>query len=434
MAESTDHYLPHVSAPPLVTSPPQNPTPRHFKGARSFAVIGLSWILSLWLTAAPALALNDGQQLVVESWRLVNQSYVDPDRFETIRWKRLRQKALERSIQSSADAYDAIEAMLAPIGDPYTRLLRPADFVTLKANTEGSVSGVGLQLGIRQDDTAIVVIAPLEGSPAAEAGISSASVLKAVDGISTAELGLEATAARLRGQEGTSVLLQLITPSGKNQEVELKRRQVDLQPVRSRLLKAAGHRLGYIRIAQFAEPVPQELAKALEDLQSQGIDGLILDLRNNSGGLVSAGLAVANIFLDGGPIVETQNRDGFSDAQQANRGQLYGGPMLTLVNGGTASASEILAGALQDDERSPLLGSRTFGKGLIQTLIGLGGDGSGLAVTVARYLTPSGRDIQNLGIEPNQRLADPEPLNPGGDGDTWLAVAADQLAEEIQAG
>ena len=403
-------------------------------GLRSIAAIGLSWILSLWLTAAPALALNDGQQLVVESWRLVNQSYVDPDRFETIHWKRLRQKALERSIQSSADAYDAIEAMLAPIGDPYTRLLRPADFVTLKANTEGSVSGVGLQLGIRQDDTAIVVIAPLEGSPAAEAGISSASVLSQVDGISTAELGLEATAARLRGQEGTSVLLQLITPSGKHQEVELKRRQVDLQPVRSRLLEADGHRLGYIRITQFAEPVPQELAKALEDLQSKGIDGLILDLRNNSGGLVSAGLAVANVFLDGGPIVETQNRDGFSDAQQANRGQLYGGPMLTLVNGGTASASEILAGALQDDERSPLLGSRTFGKGLIQTLIGLGGDGSGLAVTVARYLTPSGRDIQNLGIEPNQRLADPEPLNPGGDGDTWLKVAVHQLAEQIEAG
>ena len=423
-----------MSATPLVTSPPQNPTPRHFKGLRSFAAIGLSWILSLWLTAAPALALNDGQQLVVESWRLVNQSYVDPDRFETIHWKRLRQKALERSIQSSADAYDAIEAMLAPIGDPYTRLLRPADFVTLKANTEGSVSGVGLQLGIRQDDTAIVVIAPLEGSPAAEAGISSASVLSQVDGISTAELGLEATAARLRGQEGTSVLLQLITPSGKHQEVELKRRQVDLQPVRSRLLEADGHRLGYIRITQFAEPVPQELAKALEDLQSKGIDGLILDLRNNSGGLVSAGLAAANVFLDGGPIVETQNRDGFSDAQQANRGQLYGGPMLTLVNGGTASASEILAGALQDDERSPLLGSRTFGKGLIQTLIGLGGDGSGLAVTVARYLTPSGRDIQNLGIEPNQRLADPEPLNPGGDGDTWLEVAVHQLAEQIEAG
>jgi carboxyl-terminal processing protease len=106
--------------------------------------------------------------------------------------------------------------------------------------------------------------------------------------------------------------------------------------------------------------------------------------------------------------------------------------MLTLVNGGTASASEILAGALQDDERSPLLGSRTFGKGLIQTLIGLGGDGSGLAVTVARYVTPSGRDIQNLGIEPNQQLPEPEPLDPGGTGDAWLSQALNQLQRQLE--
>ena len=143
------------------------------------------------------MALNDGQQLVVESWRLVNQSYVDPDRFEAIRWKQLRQKALERPISSSEDAYGAIDWMLAPIGDPYTRLLRPSDYTALKASTEGSVSGVGLQLGIRRDDTAIVVIAPLEGSPAAEADIVSGSQLLRVDGLSTDSLGLEATAARL---------------------------------------------------------------------------------------------------------------------------------------------------------------------------------------------------------------------------------------------
>ena len=165
------------------------------------------------------------------------------------------------------------------------------------------------------------------------------------------------------------------------------------------------------------------VVKALQELESQGISGLVLDLRNNSGGLVSAGLAVANTLLDGAPIVETVNREGFSDPQQAGPGRLYAGPMVTLVNSGTASASEILAGALQDDGRSPLLGSRTFGKGLIQTLIGLGGDGSGLAVTVARYVTPSGRDIQNLGIEPDQPLPQPEPLNPGGDDDTWLEAA-----------
>jgi carboxyl-terminal processing protease len=392
----------------------------------------LCGLLLLGWNPAPAWALNDGQQLVVESWRLVNQSYVDPERFETIHWKRLRQKALERPIQSSADAYDAIDWMLAPIGDPYTRLLRPADFMALKASTQGSVSGVGLQLGIRKDDTAVVVIAPLEGSPASEAGIVSGTELVRVDGTSTADLGLESTAARLRGAEGTAVLLDIKPPNGRAQEVELRRRTVDLLPVRQRLIERDGHRWGYLRISQFAEPVPQQVAAALHDLQEQSIEGLVLDLRNNSGGLVSAGLAVADQLLDGAPIVETRNREGFSDPQQANRGVLYGGPMLTLVNGGTASASEILAGALQDDERSPLLGSRTFGKGLIQTLIGLGGDGSGLAVTVARYVTPSGRDIQNLGIEPDQRLPGPEPLDPGGPGDPWLSQAIDQLQQRLE--
>ena len=379
------------------------------------------------------LALNDGQQLVVESWRLVNQSYVDPSRFEAIRWKQLRQKALERPIQSSDDAYGAIEWMLAPLGDPYTRLLRPADYTALKASTQGSVSGVGLQLGIRRDDTAIVVIAPLEGSPASEAGIVSGTELLRVDGLSAEGLGLEATAARLRGPEGSEVLLELKGPKGVPHEAVLKRRRVDLQPVRSRTLEQGGHRLGYLRITQFAEPVPQQVARSLEQLQQQGIEGLVLDLRNNSGGLVSAGLAVADQLLDGAPIVETRNRDGFSDPQQAGRGSLYGGPLVTLVNGGTASASEILAGALQDDQRSPLLGSRTFGKGLIQTLISLGGDGSGLAVTVAGYVTPSGRDIQNLGIEPNQPLPEPEPLDPGGDNDRWLQLAATALVQQLEA-
>ena len=394
-------------------------------------LVSLCGLLLGWPSAA-ALALNDGQQLVVESWRLVNQSYVDPNRFDAIQWKRLRQKALERPIQTSADAYDAIEWMLSPIGDPYTRLLRPADFGALKASTQGSVSGVGLQLGIRQNDTTIVVIAPLEGSPAAEAGIVSGSEVLRVDGVPTSVLGLESTAARLRGPAGTSVLLELRPPDGRAKEVELQRRQVDLLPVRSRLIEHNGHRLGYLRITQFAEPVPQQVAEALQQLQSEGMEALLLDLRNNSGGLVSAGLAVADQLLDAAPIVETRNRDGFSDPQQSNRGQLWSGPLLTLVNGGTASASEILAGALQDDQRSPLLGSRTFGKGLIQTLISLGSDGSGLAVTVARYVTPSGRDIQNLGIEPDQLLPEPEPLDPGGSGDDWLEAGLTALAGQLE--
>ncbi len=361
---------------------------------------------------------------------MVNQSYVDPDRFEAVHWKRLRQKTLEQPINTSSDAYDAIAAMLAPLGDPYTRLLRPEDYATLMANTQGSVSGVGLQLALRSVDDRIVVITPLDGSPAAEAAIPSGTAVLAVNGVGSEVLGLEGTANALRGTAGSRVLLLLETPSGQRRELELERRTVALQPVRSRLIRQGGRQLGYLRITQFSEPVPSEVRDVLDSDGFADIDGLILDLRNNSGGLVSAGLAVANGLLDGEPIVTTQDRDGLSSPTQAGAGQLYDGPMLTLVNGGTASASEILAGALQDDRRSLLVGGRTFGKGLIQTLIPLG-DGSGLAVTVARYLTPSGRDIQNLGIEPDIVLEAPEPLNPGGDGDHWLEEATKLLLEQL---
>ena len=387
---------------------------------------------------AAGWALSDAQQLVVESWRLVNQSYVDPQRFEAVNWRRLRQKAMEKSIQSSEDAYAAIEAMLAPLGDPYTRLLRPADFASLKANTEGTVSGVGLQLGLRPEapgqagEAAIVVIAPLEESPADQAGIVSGSDLLRVDGVLTRDLGLEGTAARLRGPAGSRVLVQLRLANGKEREVELERREVAIKPVRERLIERGGHRLGYVRISQFSEPVPSQLREALGGFERSSVEGVILDLRNNSGGLVAAGLASADDLLDGQPIVATVARDGLESPQQASPGSLYSGPMVTLVNGGTASASEILAGALQDDGRSPLLGERTFGKGLIQTLIGLG-NGSGLAVTVARYATPSGRDIQNQGIEPDQRLAGPEPLDPGGSNDSWLECAATSLVARLEA-
>ena len=413
---------------PLVGAKANNPT-RWLAGA-------LALVLLLGQPAA-GWALNDAQQLVVESWRLVNQSYVDPERFEAVNWRRLRQKALEKSIQSSDDAYGAIEAMLAPLGDPYTRLLRPADFASLKANTEGTVSGVGLQLGLRPQapgqagEAAIVVIAPLEDSPADQAGIASGSDLLRVDGVLTSELGLEGTAARLRGPAGSRVLVRLRQANGQEREVELERREVAIKPVRERLLERDGHRLGYVRISQFSEPVPAQLREALGGFERSGVEGVILDLRNNSGGLVAAGLVSADDLLDGQPIVATVGRDGLESPQQASPGSLYAGPLVTLVNGGTASASEILAGALQDDGRSPLLGARTFGKGLIQTLIGLG-DGSGLAVTVARYATPSGRDIQNQGIEPDQLLPGPEPLDPGGKTDAWLERAADSLVARLE--
>ncbi len=434
MRESTDHSAPTVSALPPAGRPAQP-----FATGRTplGRLAGLALALLLLLLPGPghpsALALSDAQQLVVEAWRLVNQSYVDPDRLEAIHWRRLRQRTLEQAITTSSGAYTAIEAMLEPIGDPYTRLLRPAEYKALRSTNQGLVSGVGLQLGLRESDQAIVVIAPLDGSPAAEAGIVSGTELLAVDGLATAELGLDGAAGRLRGAPGSDVLVRLLPPGGRPRELLLRRREVDLLPVRSRVLTVGGRSLAYLRITQFSEPVPEQVQKALSGFAADpAIEGLVLDLRNDSGGLVSAGVAVANALLDGEAIVETRDRGGIAARQQAAAGSLYAGPVLTLVNGGTASASEILAGALQDAGRSRLVGSRTFGKGLIQTLISLG-DGSGLAVTVARYVTPSGRDIQNQGIEPDQRLAAPEPLDPGGSGDTWLEQAGRMLLERIDA-
>lgn len=395
-------------------------------------VLALPLLLILQLSG-PALALTDDQTLVVDVWRLVNESYVDPS-FSGVPWRRLRQKALEKSISNRGEAYDAIEAMLAPLDDPYTRLLRPESYGQLEAATKGTVSGIGLQLGINHDSGSVVVIAPVEDSPAAEAGLVDGTVLRSINGQATNELGLDGSAALLRGDSGSSVHLEVTLPDGEEQSLDLERRAIDLRPVRSRRLRSGDHTLGYLRINQFSEPVPEAVQEALADLEAKGIEGLVLDLRNNTGGLVSAGLAVADDFLAGDVIVETQDRNGINEQRPANGGRLFDGPMLTLINGGTASASEILAGALQDNDRSQLLGSTSFGKGEIQTLLPLG-DGSGLAVTVARYLTPNGRAIQGQGLEPDEPLSSSEPSGSsiGSDDDAWLRSAEEALITQLEA-
>ncbi|RPF85201.1 MAG: peptidase S41 [Synechococcus sp. TMED20] len=398
---------------------------------RTLVAITLLLIVSLTPGVQSVDALSDAQQLVVDSWRLVNQGYFDPEQLDRVRWRRQRQKALEKTIVSSDDAYGAIETMLAVLDDPYTRLLRPEDYAALKDSTSGNLSGVGLQLGPGEETGEVVVISALDGSPAADADMSSGTKILAVDHQSVEPLGLEGTAEALRGDVGTQVVLTIQGADGLERELALERRHVDLRPVRTRRLRNDSHTLGYIRITQFTEGVPEQVLEALQELQAKDVEGLVLDLRNNSGGLVSSGLAVADDFLSGAAIVETRDREGINDTIRANVGTVFDGPMLTLVNGGTASASEILAGALQDNDRSSLMGSRTFGKGLIQTLTNLS-DGSGLAVTVAGYVTPSGRDIQGEGIEPERILDGPEPLNPGAEGDRWITEAMNWMGSQLE--
>ncbi len=368
-------------------------------------------------------ALSDSKQFVLDAWTLVNEGYYDPERLDEIQWKKIRQKTLQKQIETSDEAYSAIEDMLKPLEDPFTRILRPKDYELLKTSNFGSeINGVGLQLGEDEMTKEIKVISTLAGSPAEEAGIISGDKIDKVDGISCSELGLANTASKLRGESGTKVLVQIKSMSDETREIDLERRSVDLRPVRTKRLRDDSHTIGYLRITQFSESVPKKIEEALQELKDKEVEGIILDLRNNSGGLVSSGIAVADSLLSEQPIVETKDRNGIKDAIISQKNTFFDGPMVTLVNKGTASASEILAGSLQDNMRSTLMGEQTYGKGLIQSLKSLGED-SGIAITVASYLTPQGNNIQGKGITPDKILDLPEARDYGNSEDKWVKNA-----------
>ena len=293
----------------------------------------------------------------------------------------------------------------------------------MKSSNFGSeINGVGIQLGEDEDTKKVIVVSTLGGSPAEEAGIVSGEFIEKVDGIPTNVLGLANTASKLRGESGTKVLVEITSKLGEIREVDLERRSVDLRPVRTKRLRDDFHTIGYLRITQFSESVPKKVEEALQELREKEVEGLILDLRNNSGGLVSSGIAVADSLLSKRPVVETKDRNGIKDAITSQEETLFDGPMVTLVNKGTASASEILAGSLQDNDRSILMGEQTYGKGLIQSLKSLGED-SGIAITVASYLTPNGNNIQGQGITPDKLLDLVDTSEYGSSDDKWVRNA-----------
>ena len=375
----------------------------------------------LWIQRVDAL--SDSRQFVLDAWTLVNEGYYDKEKLDEIQWKRIRQKTLQKQIETTVEAYSVIEDMLKPLDDPYTRILRPKDYELLKSSNFGSeINGVGLQLGKDESNKYVKVISTIAGSPAEEAGIMSGDFINKVDGISSENLGLANTASKLRGESGTKVLIEIATKSGEIREIDLERRSVDLRPVRTKRLRDDSHTIGYLRITQFSESVPKKVEEALQELKDKEVEGVILDLRNNSGGLVSSGIAVANSFLNAKPVVETKDRNGIKDAIISEEFTSFDGPMVTLVNKGTASASEILAGSLQDNGRSTLIGEQTYGKGLIQSLKSLGEE-SGIAITVASYLTPKGNNIQGRGILPDKILDLPDAIDYGSPEDKWLRNA-----------
>ena len=373
----------------------------------SFALLACFCLISAFGLYIPdAQAFTEEQKLLLQSWRVVNQAYLD-ETFNHQNWWKLREKYVKKPLRDREETYTAIEEMLATLDDPFTRLLRPEQYRSLQVNTSGELSGVGLQININPKTKLIEVISPLAGSPAEAAGIKPKDSILEIDGVSTKTISLDEAAAKMRGKIGTEVSLRIKSNGDKDVEphtVNVLRDRISLNPVYTAMDNSTERKVGYVRLNQFSANAAKEIAHGVSKLEKQGAEAYILDLRNNPGGLLQAGVEIARMWLDNGTIVYTVNRQGALGSFDSNSEILTEDPLVVLVNQGTASASEILAGALQDNERALLVGEKTFGKGLIQSLFELP-DGSGLAITVAKYETPNHTDINKLGIMPDDVIS-----------------------------
>lgn len=294
--------------------------------------------------------------------------------------------------------YGAIDGMLREL-DPHSVFLDPQEYQQLKADTQGEFCGVGIEVEIRNGW--ITVVAPIEGTPAHRAGIRSGDKVVSINGESTESITMHDAVRKMRGRPGTRVRLG-IKRKGKDKpfDVELAREMIQIEGIASRMLTSE---IAYIRIKTFQERTDERVEAALEELKDKHqLRGLVLDLRNNPGGLLNQAVRVADLFVARGLIVRTKGKAGrvIEEERAHSRGTYQGFPMVCLVNGGSASAAEIVAGALQDQKRAVVVGTRSFGKGSVQTIVDLD-DGSALKLTIAHYTTPSGRTIQNSGIDPD---------------------------------
>jgi carboxyl-terminal processing protease len=362
----------------------------------TIAVFAQAWTKSVYA------ALQDSPKALVDQvWQLVNREYVD-DKFNQQDWQAIRQSLLSKDYTSKDEAYVAIRAALQKLGDPYTRFMNPQQYESLTSQTSGEVSGIGIRMQINENTKRLTVIEAIENSPALKAGLKSGDEILAIDGKSTLKMTVEDGSKLIRGQVGTSVSLD-IERSGSKLKIKLTRATIEVPTVRYNLKQEANRRVGYIRLQEFSSHAADQMRAAIRRGKSEKVDSYVLDLRGNPGGLLNASIEIARMWLDDGHIVKTVDRKGWSAQTTANGTAITKLPLAILVDGNSASASEILTGALKDNKRAVVVGSQTFGKALVQSVHELE-DGSGLAVTIAHYYTPNGTDINHKGIAPDIKL------------------------------
>ena len=344
---------------------------------------------------------NNYKEVIDHVWQIVYRDFLDSSgNFESSNWITLRKEFLAKKYSDNNEAYDAIRDMLSNLNDPYTRFLDPKEFNQMRIDTSGELTGVGIQIVKDKESDSLIIISPIEGTPAYEAGIKARDKILSIDNVSTKGLNIEDAVKLIRGRRGTKVKLEILR-NGNSFYKSLLREKIEIKSVTSKINQTKdGLLIGYVRLKQFNANASKEMKDTLKDLEIKKVSGYVLDLRSNPGGLLESSIDISRQFIDKGIIVSTLSKDGIKEIKRGNGKVLTKKPLIVLVNEGSASASEIVSGAIRDNNRGKLVGQKTFGKGLVQSMRTLV-DGSGLTVTVAKYLTPNGTDINKFGITPD---------------------------------
>jgi len=377
-----------------------------FAPIRFLSVVGSAGLLALTAllnqsSTASTVAFQDSPKAVLDqAWQIVNQEYVDRQ-FNHVDWQKVRQQLLSQSYSDRTAAYAALKTALKQLNDPYTRFLNPTEFQALNSeDINGELTGVGLQLQTDPQTKALKVFKVIDASPALKAGVRSGDTILAIDGRRTDGMAIEEATKLIRGKANTSVKFLLGRSQRAPFTLVVTRQRIELPIVYSALRQQNNQRIGYIRLDEFSGHAAEQMRQAILNLNRQNVDRFVLDLRGNPGGLLDQETAIARMWLDQGAIVRIVDRNGTAEQVQANHTALTNRPLAVLVDGGSASASEILTGALKDNHRAIVIGTQTFGKALVQSVNPLS-DGSGINVTIAHYFTPAGLDINHRGITPN---------------------------------
>ena len=351
---------------------------------------------------AEATVLNNSYKEVIDHvWQIVYRDFLDSNgKFQKSNWIDLRKEVLSKTYSDNNEAYDAIRVMLSNLDDSYTRFLEPKEFNQMRIDTSGELTGVGIQIVKDKESDDLIIISPIEGTPAFDAGIKARDKILSIDDISTEGMNIEEAVKLIRGKRGTKVKLEILRGSKSFFKI-LLREKIEIKSVSSKVNQTNnGLLIGYVRIKQFNANASKETRDAIKDLETKKVAGYVLDLRSNPGGLLESSIDISRHFINKGVIVSTVSKGGLKETKRGNGQALTKKPLVVLVNESSASASEIVSGAIKDNKRGKLVGKKTFGKGLVQSMRTLV-DGSGLTVTVAKYLTPNGTDINKFGIIPD---------------------------------